>query len=400
MSRALSRLGRTLRKDILALLERQGLPVGTDGLIATASYLKADVRKIHGSSRQARLDEECAFVRQWLPRVWKYFASGSEVVPNRIDPYLVMLGPDKELRALFRIASLWWSVPVSRGFGRRLRFVVLDRSNGKLIGLLGLTDPVFNLAVRDAWVGWSVKDREKRLAHVVDAYVLGAVPPYNQLLGAKLVALLAVSDSVRAAFWKRYRKRRSVIRNRMFDGRLAMLTATSSLGPSSIYNRLRFDGLDVFRPVGFTEGYGHFHLANGTYVRLHEYLTAMGDDEVNRYKFGRGPNYRIRVVRRALRHLNLRSDLLRHGIRRAVYVAPFAHNATAFLQGNAQHLRWLKRPVVDLMATWRERWLLPRAARDQSFRTFNKDEWLEILSSDGGVGLSRVMPMIDSASGK
>src|SRR5439155_20045274 len=117
-----------------------------------------------------------------------------------------------------------------------------------LLGLLGLTDPVFNLRDRDSWIGWTVEDRESRLRHVLDASVLGAVPPYNQLLGAKLIALVATRDFIRGIFRRRYRSTKSVIRRRRFDGRLAMVTATGALGKSSIYNRLRFGGKEVFQP--------------------------------------------------------------------------------------------------------------------------------------------------------
>jgi len=37
---------------------------------------------------------------------------------------------------------------VSRGYGRQ-RFLIWDQSNEKLIGLIALGDPVFNLRVRD-----------------------------------------------------------------------------------------------------------------------------------------------------------------------------------------------------------------------------------------------------------
>jgi Druantia protein DruA len=371
---------RRLRAGILELLRTQGLKVGKDGLVQQRTYSKNQIRRIHTASRDERLKLEQPFVREWFPRVSKYFASGADVEPTLVDPVPVLV-EDDEMSALFRLACLWWSIPVSRGFGRRFRVLVFDRANDKLLGLLGLTDPVFNLNARDSWVGWGVRGREKRLAHVMDAYVLGAVPPYNQLLGAKLVALMSTSDFIRAIFRKRYRNGRSVILERDFDGRLAMVTVTSALGRSSIYNRLTLDGVNVFQPVGFTEGYGHFHLANGTYERLRDYLTSLGEEEVTRYKFGDGPNYRIRVVRTALERLGLPPGLLRHGIRRETYVAPLAQNSAAFLRGEKQRLRWYERPLNDVIAHWRERWLIPRALRDCSYRTFEKERWRTIVGA-------------------
>ena len=113
----------------------------------------------------------------------------------------------------------------------------------------------------------------------MDAYVLGAVPPYNQLLGAKLIAMLASSDFIRDVFRTRYGNVKSVILGRKAEARLALVTVTSALGTSSIYNRLRYGGVEVFRQVGFTQGYGHFHLANGTFEKLRHLLRRCGDDE-------------------------------------------------------------------------------------------------------------------------
>lgn len=369
---------RRLRSRILQLLREQGFKVGDDYLVRQRNYQKQQIRRIHAVSREERLKAEGPFVREWLPRLWGYLASGSDVDPAAIDPVPVVVQGEGEMAALFRLACLWWSVPVSRGFGRRFRVLIFDRSNGKLFGLLGMTDPVFNLRARDVWIGWDVSEREDRLVHVMDAYVLGAVPPYNSLLGAKLVALLAGSDFIRDVFRRRYRTARSVILRRQFDGRLALVTATSALGRSSIYNRLRFDGMEVFQPVGFTQGYGHFHVADGTYEQLREYLASLRENEVKRYKFGNGPNYRIRVVRKALERLRLPPDLLRHGVRRAVYVAPLAENSAAFLRGEGQRLRWYGRPFEEVVSVWRERWLLPRASRDSSYRSFDSENWRKI----------------------
>ena len=47
--------------------------------------------------------------------------------------------PNDEVHtAVFRYASLHWSVPVSQGYGRRTRFLVIDEQNEKLIGIFAL----------------------------------------------------------------------------------------------------------------------------------------------------------------------------------------------------------------------------------------------------------------------
>ena len=368
-----------LRAELLNLIKKQGLTLNSAGLVKEASYSKEKIREVHSYSRSEKLEQERGFIDKWLPRVSKYFASGSDVNPNKIEPYPIIVENNEEYSALFRIASLWWSIPVSKGFGRRFRILIFDKANGKLFGLLALTDPVFNLRTRDDWIGWDVRTREKNLAHVLDANVLGAVPPYNQLLGAKFIGLLAASDFTREAFRNRYRNKSSVISGRKFDGRLALISATSALGKSSIYNRLRFNNVDVFSQIGYTKGYGHFHLANGTYEKLRQYLRFIGDPVVTRFNYGSGPNYRFRVVRTALEHLRLPPDLLRHGVRRGVYIAPLASNAAAFLRSEANRLQWYHRPLDSIVNYWRERWLIPRSVRNSAYQEFNKDSWENIL---------------------
>ena len=101
-------------------------------------------------------------------------ANGDEVEPENICPELVEVRSDARTGDLFRFASLLWSIPVSQGYGRRMRYLVRDRANGKLIGIFALGDPVFNLRVRDEWIGWDQADRRERLVNLMDAYVVGA----------------------------------------------------------------------------------------------------------------------------------------------------------------------------------------------------------------------------------
>ena len=50
-----------------------------------------------------------------------------------------------------------------------------------------------------------------------------------------------------------------------------------------------------------------------------------------------------------------------------------------FLKGQATRLQWYHRPVDDVVGFWRERWLLPRASRDASYREFDSKSWNSIL---------------------
>jgi hypothetical protein len=176
-------LERALRARVLAHIDELGLREYQQR--STFPDAKDLVRRLHRVHREQFLLRETAALRPHLDRLLPWFAEGGEVAVESIAPLIVPVDTERQ-GLLFRLATLVWSVPVSRGYGRRMRFLVIDEANQKLIGVFALGDPVFNLRVRDEWIGWSVKQREERLVNVMDGYVIGAVPPYSFLLGGKL----------------------------------------------------------------------------------------------------------------------------------------------------------------------------------------------------------------------
>jgi hypothetical protein len=200
-----------LKKRIRQHFRKLGFDHGPDGALIAPSSSKENIRALHSEQRRQGLKAHKKFVRAVLPEIEGYFANGSEVDPEKIRPRLELIKVGTWQSNLFRLASLSWSVPVSYGFGRRLRYLVWDDDNGKLIGIIALGDPVYNLRVRDELVGWNSKDRSKRLVNVLDAYVLGAVPPYNMILGGKLVACLIRTKEVRDDFALKYGNVRGII---------------------------------------------------------------------------------------------------------------------------------------------------------------------------------------------
>lgn len=194
----------SLRKAIHTHLLSLGFSKNGDGYFVDGELTKQRIRDLHSAHRREVLERNRSFVETHGPELVHHFATGTQIDPASIDPEPVEVKPDSLESRLFRFASLLWSVPVSQGFGRRLRFLVRDRQNGCLIGLFALGDPVFNLSARDNWIGWTHKDRSQRLVHVMDAYVVGALPPYSFLICGKLVAALMGSKEVNDAYERKY----------------------------------------------------------------------------------------------------------------------------------------------------------------------------------------------------
>jgi hypothetical protein len=364
-----------LRRRILHSLQGQGFEMRSGLLVAPDVADKESVRELHRESVRHNIERARAGLARHEQRLNAYIAHGSEVIPENISPRFVEVEAGTEDELLFRYVRLHWSIPVSAGYGRRIRFLVYDDSNGKLIGLFGLADPIFSLGPRDLWIGWTGEQRRQRLQCVMDLFVLGAVPPYSQLLCGKLIALLATSSEVQQAFRRKYGIRKSRIRRHILDKRLALLTTTSALGRSSLYNRLRYRDDRAFISVGFTRGSGEFQFVNGYYHELRELALANCDPTAKHSRWGIGFRNRREVIRKALPLLGLSPELVYHGIQREIMLAPLAANTAEFLRGEHQRLRSHHRSASDLFAWFRERWLLPRAAWDRRYQDFDAESY-------------------------
>jgi len=375
VSVAAAREREQLRARIVRSLRKQGFRTRAGLLVPPDPTDKEQLRHLHEEAVRHWVARARPGLARHEDRLLGLIATGSEVDPGKVRPRMVVVKPDSEDELLFRYARLHWSIPVSAGYGRRLRFLVYDESNGKLMGLFGLGDPVFSLGPRDQWIGWDAAHKKTRLQCVMDLFALGAVPPYAQLLCGKLIALLATSREVQRAFRRKYHGERAFISRKLVDGRLALLTTTSALGKSSLYNRLTYRGHPVFQSLGFTQGSGQFHFSNGFYEDLRDLAIEHCDATAKHIRWGNGFRNKRELLRKALPLLGLSRELVYHGVQREIFVAPLAHNAAAFLRGEYQRLKPYSRTASDLFEWFRERWLLPRAARDGAYRDFDPESY-------------------------
>lgn len=364
-----------LRSAIADSLRDQGFLVDGDRGLALPSGDKQLIRQLHSSAIMHQKERSRPGLARHESRLLTRLASGDEVNVSRIFPKLIEVSPRSEDELLFRYAKLHWSIPVSSGYGRRLRFLVVDQYNDKLMGIIGLGDPVFNFKPRDEWIGWNKSAARMRLRHVMDMFVLGSVPPYSLLLCGKLTALLATSDEVRESFARKYSGRGSLISEQPHDGRLALLTTASALGRSSIYNRLKFGARVAFHSVGFTKGYGEFQFSNGLYAAISDYAAENLTPTAKHASWGTGFRNRREIVRKVLQSIELSGELLHHGVRREAFVAPLAKNSREFLTGQDDQLVTFRQPVADLFEYFRTRWLIPRSTRDSRYRQWSPEEW-------------------------
>jgi hypothetical protein len=370
-----------LRKRLYGHLKDQGFKLTEGGLLMPVAEGKDALRSLQENAVAAQRLRAAPALKGFDKRFVLRLAAGNEIEPASIRPALRLLPLGRsEEAALWRWCSLHWSVPVSSGYGRRLRFLVVDEAHGDAVmGLIGLSDPVFALGVRDVQIGWSRETRSAKLTSAMDAFVLGAVPPYTDLLGGKLIASLLQSDQVRDAFEKRYGHATTLISGVDPNAQLAFVSTSSALGRSSVYNRVkRADGTLAMRSIGYTKGSGDFHYSGAIYDDLAALAMKHTEKGVSHRHANWGTGFRNRreVVQRALRVLGLDPNRMRvHGVLREVFISELAHNSFAWLRGDDTELDWKTLDQDEIGRWWRGRWAVPRSESRDTWKSFDVDDW-------------------------
>lgn len=352
-----------IKRMVFKSLRGQGFEL-QKGEIVNPPNDKARLRELHLEARRDKASRELKAIGKREAKLLNFIATPEDIDVKNIDPEVVRVESKSEDNWLFRYATLLWSVPVTSGYGRRTRFLVKDKSNGKLIGAFAAADPVFNLACRDKEIGWTGDDRTSRLYNVFDLFVLGAVPPYNRILGGKLVAMLAASNETRSLLEEKYRGSETVIEGKVKPPEVALMTTSSALGSSSLYARIK--GCDLkalYRPVGKTEGWGHFHLNHGLFERMVDVVKTHDSEFGKKHRYNQGPNWKLRTARQVLRLADMSPRIMKHGISRQVFMIDVAHNAGEFLRGEHDAFQPRDLPAAKQFDYWRNRWLAGRLER-------------------------------------
>lgn len=300
------------------------------------------------------------------------FRNGSQIDPSKIKPVLKFVRREEEWSDLFYATRSMWSMPYNKGYGRRLRFVVFDEYHEAVIGIIGLQSPPADLAARDEL--WNYP-QEQKLALVnctLDAYAVGAIPPYSYLLGGKLCAGMISSDPIRQAYWRQYAGKKTRMLDQNIQQPLAAVTTTSAFGRSSQYNRLKYKDRLLAEPIGYTMGFGTIHLEH-LYSELCAYLKMV--DGFTKGGFGNGPKVRWQNICRALVRLGLSNTLLQHGVRREVFLYRLVDQLHEGMAGKGFGSP-IGLPEADFADYWRERWAVPRAQR---FPSWNQGDDVELL---------------------
>ncbi len=318
-------------------------------------YEKKVIKKMMALKRYEIIKKHIKWIRENVSLARNNIADGKDVLQSEILPEIEVCNSPNQHR-LFRILRFYWSSPYSEYVGRRLKLIIRDAalSQKPVIGIIALGSPIIHIPERDNWIGWDIKTRSDNIIYTMDAYVLGAIPPYNYLLGGKLLSYILASNDIRKIYSRKYEKRITLIKKRKANDLVAIFV-TSLYGRSSQYNKIRFYNDLLFKHIGETKGYGSLHLSDETFSAMKKLLYNSGILVTN--KFGDGPNWKMRLIRTTGDILGFDSDfLLRHSFKRWIYLVPLAENFKEFLQGKEKNINYKNYPLGDLISFWRKRW--------------------------------------------
>jgi len=250
--------------------------------------------------------------------------------------------------------------------------------------------------------------KTKALAeNIMDLGVCGAVAPYNELIGGKLIAALMGSTEVRTLFKSRYNGKKykfpSIIASSSKgkavyrDANLMCLTTTSLYGvASSQYNKIKFlkkDYPELETDVIWSEakknkksqktkGQGVYHFSNET-SKLLGILTLkkLKYVEVN-HKFGEGTSPKLRKARVGIDCLldysksNIQLDtFFAHSMQRKNYIFFHENNILKKIIDQKKNFsNIISSKAENITSAWLKRWLIKR---------INRDETLEKLANLG-----------------
>lgn len=351
-----------VRRDLERLNWKFKLPTKKNAyptLVPPENYDKETIK----NSMSFKRDEIISKHRKWIDKniefARKNLANGSDVLNSEIDPIIEVCETEKQHR-LFRMLRYYWSSPYSEYVGRRIKLIIRDRAlpNKPVIGIAALGSPIIHIPERDDFIGWDKNTRTKNLIYTLDAYVIGALPPYNYLLGGKLISYILASNEVREIYRKKYQGQVTLTEKRVANKLVGIFT-TSLYGNSSQYNRLKFNDELLYKPIGQTKGFGTLHLSEETIHLMIKFLKSKG--VVIGHKFGDGPSWVMRVIRSAGELLGFDSDfLLKHSFKRNIYFVPFAKEFKAFLNGKTKQPIFNNHSKSELVEFWKKRWLKNR----------------------------------------
>ncbi|MCI0564897.1 MAG: DUF4338 domain-containing protein [Chloroflexi bacterium] len=387
----------TIGRMLLATLNDGLADIATEGLITA---LEAESPTLNIMQRLRKIEQQNQARRIELLRQ-KRESEGQTNIPNQLPLGIdgvtnQPLPPPEELAAL-AMESLYWAKRAKglyRLLSAKMALGAIEKSIETVEGLRALWQTEKGRkAIRIL-----IQENKKRKVgiNMMDLIVCGAIPPYNVLLGGKLVAMLLAGPQVVYDYERKYEGYASTIASKLKGEavrrmpRLAFLGTTSLYAiSSSQYNRIAIPVLNYedtrvrYVKYGLTKGYGSVHFSEETRNALDKLLLYTQRARLINNRFGEGVNPKLRHVSAGLSAIGLQAvnNFTQHHSQRIVYGVPLGRKTYAFLRGETDDPEYffeanssekVKETMQYIAHYWAKHWFLKR---------INKAELLEQVAS-------------------
>jgi len=192
---------------------------------------KSFLRILHQKRRLEKLKKYRYFLESYYPAVREYYRNSTEINPEDIQLEIKFIDRKKnpEDYALFKWWNLvWWSLPYERSVGRRIYYMLFDVNHNLPFGLVVLQSPVMYCKARDEYLGITKENRDYWINQSLYGQRVGALPPYNEILGGKMVAMSLSSTEIRKKYRKKYANKKTSKKKRIIPPRLLFIYTPSA----------------------------------------------------------------------------------------------------------------------------------------------------------------------------
>jgi hypothetical protein len=229
---------------------------------------------------------------------------------------------------------------------------------------------------------------------IADLTVCGAMPPYNALLGGKLVAMLAASPEVILEYKRRYQSLPSIIASSMAGRAVVRPANLVFIGTTSLYgerpnqyDRISYPCAILGGPKNEsiryryltssersrTSGVGTFQFGHDTKAAIEKFMSSTTNGRRVNNVFGEGTSPKLRFLRDGLNALGINSEeMLQHGIEKVVYGVTMVANSSRYLlrlDDIPQYLLALdeaQASTAKIAQYWFDRWASLRMERGET----------------------------------
>lgn len=280
---------------------------------------------------------------------------------DEIEPIIELVENTKQFDDIRRLIHSfeWVSSP-----GRLMRLYVKDKPTDKILGILTIASDMSTIGCRDEWIGWdnNMKMNMGKLKHTSIASSIVPTQPFGfNMLGGKLIACMATSNTIRNLWEERY------------GDELIGMTTTSLFGSFSMYNNI-----PIWKKMGSSKGKVLLKPDKEIYSFWNNWLKENHQEKYRELVSQSSPKQK--VLSEIYRMLGLKISDNYVNQSRGVYFSSFYKNTRDFLSNQIEidELEIDERFTIDYIINWWKPKAINRYRKLLKTNKFKcKDLWYE-----------------------